>query len=48
MSTVKKGQLARAREWWKHLRPFLKQDFWGRERAAERKMIRNEERDRGS
>lgn len=33
MATVKKGQLARAGEWWKHLR-WKKRTFWKRERQA--------------
>jgi hypothetical protein len=36
MATVKKGILTAAGEWWKHLRPWGKRDFWGRERAAAR------------
>jgi hypothetical protein len=37
MATVKKGTLTRAGEWWVHLRPCGKRDFWHRERkAAER------------
>lgn len=34
MATVKKGILTRAGEWWVHLRPYGKRDFWGRERRA--------------
>ncbi len=34
MATVKKGILTRAGEWWTHLRPFGKRDFWHRERKA--------------
>jgi hypothetical protein len=36
MATVKKGILTKPGEWWKHLRPWGKRDFWGRERAAAR------------
>ena len=37
MATVKKGILTRAGEWWVHMRPYGKRDFWHRERrAAER------------
>ena len=34
MTTVKKGHLARAQEWCKHLRPKLKRYYWKRERRA--------------
>jgi hypothetical protein len=37
MATVKKGILTSAGEWWKHLRPYGKRDFWkGERKAAER------------
>lgn len=39
MATVKKGTLTRALVWWKHLRPYNKRDFWGRERRASRREI---------
>lgn len=34
MATVKKGTLTRAGEWWVHLRPYGKRDFWKGERKA--------------
>lgn len=34
MATVKKGILTRAGEWWVHLRPYGKREFWHRERRA--------------
>ena len=34
MATVKKGILTRAGEWWVHLRPYNKRDFWKGERRA--------------
>jgi hypothetical protein len=41
MATVKKGQLARATEWWRHLR-WTKRAFWKRERQAGRRMAERE------
>lgn len=37
MATVKKGILTRAREWWKHLRPYNKRRFWKEERRASKR-----------
>lgn len=34
MATVKQGTLSRAGEWWKHLRPYGKRQFWKKERRA--------------
>jgi hypothetical protein len=34
MAHVRKGQLAPAPQWAKHLRPFWKRLFWKRERRA--------------
>jgi hypothetical protein len=34
MTAVKKGHLAQAQEWCKHLRPKLKRYYWKRERRA--------------
>lgn len=34
MATVKKGILTRAGEWWVHLRPYGKREFWKGERQA--------------
>ena len=34
MATVKKGTLTHAGEWWKHLRPYGKRQFWKKERQA--------------
>ncbi len=44
MATVKKGILTRAGEWWVHLRPYGKREFWHRERkAATREIIEDPE-----
>jgi hypothetical protein len=40
MATVKKGTLASAKEWWKHLRKYNKRVFWSAERRAARADIR--------
>jgi len=42
MSTKKKGQLTTSPEWAKHLRKYLKKQFWKGERNAEKNMIREE------
>jgi|GEM_PF-2268177 len=42
MANKKKGQLTSASEWAKHLRPYLKFQFWKGERNAEKKMIKEE------
>jgi hypothetical protein len=42
MATVKKGTLARATQWWKHLRPFGKRALWKRERRAGQRVARAE------
>ena len=39
MSTVKQGILSKAREWAKHLRPWGKKEFWGRERQKTKSDI---------
>ncbi len=41
MATVKKGTLARAGEWWKHLR-WTKRGFWKKHRIAEKAEIRKQ------
>lgn len=43
MATMKKGILARAPEWWKHLRR-VKRVFWKRHRRAEKVFIINQMR----
>lgn len=45
MSTKKKGQLTTSREWAKHLRKYLRRQFWKGERIAERKLINIEVND---
>jgi hypothetical protein len=40
MSTIKKGILAQAAEWAKHLRKYGKRQFWKRQRRAEKREIR--------
>lgn len=44
MGNVKKGNLTRPPEWWKHLK-FRKKDFWKRERVAEKKEIKRQLKD---
>ena len=39
MSNKRKGQLTVSKEWAKHLRKFLRRQFWKSERAAGKKMI---------
>lgn len=39
MSYRRKGMLTQSLEWAKHLRPYGRRRFWGRERMAERKLI---------
>lgn len=45
MATIKKGLTEQAREWWKHLRPFGKRDFWKRQRWADKKALRRRDDD---
>lgn len=40
MASVKKGNLTRPPQWWKHLRDW-KRVFWKKERKAQVKEIRN-------
>lgn len=42
MSHKRKGQLTVAKEWAKHLRKFLRRQFWKGERRAGQKLIRKE------
>jgi len=42
MSHKRKGQLTVATEWAKHLRKFLRKQFWKGERRASQKAIRKE------
>jgi hypothetical protein len=42
MSSKKKGQLAVSKEWAKHLRKFLRRQFWKSERRAGQNVIRKE------
>ncbi|MEZ5149379.1 MAG: hypothetical protein R2759_20510 [Bacteroidales bacterium] len=44
MAHKKKGQLTTTGEWAKHLRRYLKRQFWKGERRAGKKMIINETR----
>jgi hypothetical protein len=39
MASNKKGILTITKEWAKHLRPFNKRVFWGKERRLEKKDI---------
>jgi hypothetical protein len=42
MAHKKKGQLTTSPEWAKHLRKYMKNQFWKGERSASKDMIRNE------
>jgi hypothetical protein len=42
LANKKKGQLTTTGEWAKHLRKFLKRQFWKGERKAVKKMIHKE------
>jgi hypothetical protein len=42
MSHKKKGQLTTATEWAKHLRKYLRRQFWKGERKAVKNMIRKD------
>lgn len=42
MATIKKGTLAKAHEWWKHLRPENKRKFWKQERMLVKQFIKRE------
>ena len=39
MGSNKKGVLTKCQEWAKHLRPFNKRVFWGKERRLEKEDI---------
>jgi len=41
MAHVRKGQLAKSPQWWKHLRDW-KRTFWKKERGAGRRAVRRE------
>ena len=41
MAHKKKGQLTTTGEWAKHLRKYLKREFWKGERKQEKKLVRN-------
>jgi hypothetical protein len=42
MSHKRKGQLTTASEWARHLRKFLRRQFWKGERNAEKTLIKQE------
>jgi hypothetical protein len=42
MAHKKKGHLTTSPEWAKHLRKFMKKQFWGGERTAGKDFIREE------
>lgn len=48
MSNKRKGQLTVTGEWAKHLRKFLRRQFWKGERKAAKKLIRKELSDQSS
>jgi hypothetical protein len=41
MASNKKGILTVSKEWCKHLKPFGKRIFWGKERSLTKKDINN-------
>jgi len=45
MSYKRKGQLTTSGEWAKHLRGFLKRQFWKKERSMAKSVIRDELKD---
>jgi hypothetical protein len=45
MASNKKGILTICQEWAKHLRPFNKRVFWGKERRLTKKDISNRVKD---
>lgn len=42
MANKRKGQLTTTGEWGKHLRKYLKRQFWKRERTASAKDVNNQ------
>ncbi len=42
MAHKQKGQLTTSGEWAKHLRNFLKRQFWKKERTAEKSLVKKE------
>jgi hypothetical protein len=42
MATKKRGILTSSPEWWRHLRPWVKRQFWKRERRAGRAHAKRE------
>lgn len=42
MANKKKGQLTSSSEWAKHLRKYLKRQFWKGERTASKKSVEDE------
>ena len=42
MSHKRKGQLTVATEWAKHLRKYLRKQFWKKERKAGKRVIKKE------
>ena len=45
VAMIKQGLTEQAREMWKHLRPWGKRDFWGRQRRADKKALRRRDDD---
>lgn len=46
MAHKQKGQITTTGEWAKHLRNFLKRQFWKAERSAGKSMVKNEIKDK--
>lgn len=45
MAHKRKGQLTVSGEWAKHLREYLRRQFWKKERVAAKKLIKKESRE---
>jgi len=37
MATQKQGMTVHASQWWKHLRPYCKRQFWKKQRKADKR-----------
>ena len=47
MATMKKGITVPAPEWWKHLRPWCKRQFWKRQRQDNKRLAKHDDRNAG-
>lgn len=39
MANKRKGQTVHASQWWRHLRPYWRQEFWGRQRVDDKRLV---------